>query len=106
MQLVQQAEHIWNATGISGVDMSPLWSNTQGDGSYFARFAAGAKFPAHDHQGWEVILILEGAIEFNGVLMQAGDVLQVESGEQHSAIACENTLLFVTHRGGIAFLDT
>lgn len=105
MILVQQKDRIWSESGIPGVQTCPTWASKNGDGSYLAKFQAGASFPKHTHIGWEQIIVLEGLIRFNTVEMQAGDVLQVQGTDEHEAFALEDTLLFVTHHGGIELTD-
>ena len=42
---------------------STIWSEN-GNGSDFIAFKAGARFPLHDHEGPEEIVILAGKIRF------------------------------------------
>lgn len=105
MILVQRKDRIWTESGISGVQTCQTWTNKDGVGSYLAKFQAGASFPKHTHIGWEQIVVLEGVIRFNDVEMQAGDVLQVQGIDEHEAFAVENTLVFVTHHGGIELTE-
>ena len=105
MILVRQEDRAWADSGITGVQTCPTWAGKDGDGSYLARFQAGASFPKHTHLGWEQIIVLEGAIRFNAVVMHAGDVLNVQGSDEHEALALEDTLLFVAHYGGIELTE-
>ncbi|XLZ70729.1 cupin domain-containing protein [Massilia sp. SR12] len=105
MNLVRQVNREWRNSGIPGIEICPTWNGAGGDGGYFARFQAGARFPKHAHQGWEQIYVVEGAIRFNDVDLRAGDILQVEGSDEHEAQALEETLLFVAHHGGIDILE-
>lgn len=105
MNLVRQLNREWRNSGIPGIQVCSTWTGNNGDGGYFARFQAGARFPKHAHHGWEQIYIVEGAIRFNDVDMRAGDILQVEGSDEHEALALEETLLFVAHHGGIEILE-
>ena len=105
MILIREDRREWSDTGFPGIQTCPTWTGKDGDGGYFARFQAGAHFPRHAHDGWEQIFVLQGAIRFNDIEMHAGDVLQVQSSDEHEAHALEETLLFVAHRGGIEIME-
>ncbi|WP_090436875.1 cupin domain-containing protein [Duganella sp. CF458] len=105
MILARQYDREWGNSGIPGVQTCSTWTGSDGDGGYLAKFQAGARFPKHAHHGWEQIYVLEGVIRFNGIEMRAGDVLQVQEGDQHEAHAVEEALLFVAHHGGIQILE-
>lgn len=109
MILIRQGDRAWVDTGVPGVQRCRVWSGdgTDGlaDGGYLAKFDAGASFPKHAHQGWEQIMVLEGAIRFNDVEMRKGDVLQVQGDDEHGAVALEDTLLLVSHHGSIEILE-
>jgi anti-sigma factor ChrR (cupin superfamily) len=99
--LNREASRAWTPTGLTGVESAVTWAGSNGDGGYFAKFEAGARFPRHFHEGWELIVVLQGAIRFNEVELRSGDVLQVEGADEHEALALEDTLLFVAHHRGI-----
>lgn len=103
MVLNRQSARAWAQTGLPGIESCPTWTGADGDGGYLARLKAGARFPSHTHQGWEQIVVLDGAIRFNDLELLPGDVLQVQGEDEHEALALEDTVLFVAHRGGITF---
>jgi anti-sigma factor ChrR (cupin superfamily) len=105
MILVRQDARDWSATDFEGVENCPIWFGDQDEGGYLARFAAGASFPRHGHEGWEQIVILKGAIRFNEVEMRVGDVLQVDADDEHEAYALEETVLCVSRHGAIKFKE-
>lgn len=105
MILVSQKDRIWTDSSILGVQTCQTWTSEDGIESYLAKFQAGTSFPKHTHIGWEQIIVLEGMILFNEVEMRAGDVLQVQGTDEHKAFAVENTLLFITHHGGIELTE-
>ena len=87
-------------TGVSGIQRSRTWQ-ADGEGAYFVRLAAGSRFPRHDHEGIEQILVVSGRVQFDDLEMTAGDFLKMNAGERHAAYAPEDTLVFVAHRGGL-----
>lgn len=103
MILEREVARQWNETDIDGMLISNVWDEN-GDGSYFVRFKAGARFPLHDHNGWEQILMIEGIVKFGEVELHAGDCLLLGKGEQHAALALTDAMFFVAHRGGIEMI--
>jgi len=101
MILNQRQDRTWTETGFPGVHQCSVWDSGDAYGGYLTKFEAGARFPRHQHEGWEQILVVQGAIRFNDVEMGPGDVLQVEGSDEHQAIALEETVLFVAYHGGI-----
>lgn len=92
---------VWDVSGIDGIAISTVWRDAMGDGGYFAQFKSGAQFPLHAHDAWEQIIVISGMIRFGDVTLLEGDFLQVDSSDEHDACALKDTVLFVSHRGGI-----
>lgn len=103
MILNQALERQWTKTDIPGIEMSDVWSANE-DGGFFLRFAEGARFPLHDHNGWEQILMLTGCIRFGQTELNPGDALMLSHGEHHDALALRESTFFVAHRAGISVL--
>ena len=97
--LPQTARRAFVETGIPGVTMSPVWGEN-GNGSDFIAFKAGARFPLHDHEGPEEILMLSGRIRFGDIVVAAGDYLKAGPGDMHDAEALEDSVFFIAHVGG------
>lgn len=91
--------HHFAETGIPGVRFSTFW-NENGNGSDLIEFAAGARFPNHDHEGPEEILVLSGRIRFGDLILAPGDYMKIGPGEQHDAEALEDSTFFLAHLGG------
>ncbi|EJN23656.1 hypothetical protein PMI35_04561 [Pseudomonas sp. GM78] len=89
----------YEETGIPGVRFSTVWGEN-GTGSDFIAFEAGARFPLHDHEGPEEILMVSGKIRFGDLVMSPGDYLRMGPGEQHDAEALEDSVFFLAHIGG------
>jgi anti-sigma factor ChrR (cupin superfamily) len=98
-------ERVWADTGIPGIESCAMWAGEGGDGGYLARLQAGARFPRHVHDGWEQILIVSGAVRFGDAELRSGDYLHAAGADEHDAQALEDTVMFVAHRGGIAFTE-
>jgi anti-sigma factor ChrR (cupin superfamily) len=100
MILERQLSRDWMDTPIEGMRVATVW-NDDTDGSYFVRFTEGTRFPMHDHDGWEQILMLTGRIRFGDVELAAGDTLLLRRGDVHDALALSDASFFVAHRGDI-----
>lgn len=100
MIFTRQTETNWTDSGLPGIQVSTVWESKEGDGCYFSRFAANARFQKHSHHGgWEQIYVLEGRIRFGEVDMRAGDTLHMQGIDEHDALALEDTIIFVTQHG-------
>ena len=86
-------------SGLPGIRVSSIWGEN-GNGSDFIEFKAGARFPQHDHEGPEEILLLSGRIRFGDLILSAGDYLKIGPGEEHDAEALEDSVFFLAHLGG------
>lgn len=104
MILERQLNRQWNPTEISGMRVATVWNDST-DGCYFVQFTAGTRFPLHDHNGWEQILMLSGQIRFGDVELTAGDTLLLRQGDLHDALALSDATFFVAHRGDITLVE-
>lgn len=86
-------------TGVPGVTSSPIWGEN-GNGSDFIAFKAGARFPLHDHEGREEIIMLSGKIRFGDIEVAVGDYITAGPGDIHDAEALEDSVFFIAHVGG------
>lgn len=96
---VTKADRQFTATDFPGVSFSTVWGEN-GDGSDFIAFKSGARFPLHDHEGPEEILLLSGRIRFGDLVLTPGDYLKMWPGEVHDAEALEDSVFFLAHLGG------
>ena len=103
MILERQLSRDWAETSIDGMRVANVW-NDASDGSYFVEFKQGTRFPMHDHDGWEQILMLTGRIRFGEVELAAGDTLLLRHGDVHDALALSDASFFVAHRGDITMV--
>ncbi|NWB27913.1 cupin domain-containing protein [Pseudomonas gingeri] len=106
MILNRQETRQWESAGYEGMQISTVWNigGEHGDGSFFLKFDKGTRFPLHEHDGWEQILMLEGTIRFGEVVLNAGDSLLLDANDQHDALALSDAKFFVAHHGGITIV--
>jgi ChrR Cupin-like domain len=98
----------WKRSGLPGVRKLPVraGASCRGAQTYLVRFAAGARFPAHRHDGVETVLIMAGAYtESTGRVWATGDLHVMEPGTAHSfTIEKEEDCVAATVlRGGLNF---
>lgn len=91
-------------TDYPGVSFLTIWSES-GDGSDLVKFQPGARFPHHDHEGREEILMLSGRIRFGDIILSSGDYLKLGPGEEHDAVALEESVFFLSHQGSSLILE-
>jgi anti-sigma factor ChrR (cupin superfamily) len=99
-----QSQCIFERTDHPGVSFLTIWSEN-GDGSDLVKFSTGARFPRHDHEGREEIMMLSGRIRFGDLILCAGDYLKIGPGEEHDAVALEDSSFFLSHQGASLILE-
>ena len=95
----------WQATSHAGVEVCVLRQNGQGGGAALVRFAAGARFPRHDHPGGEEVYVLEGRCVVGGATLAAGDFLWTPPGGVHDLRAEAPTVIYVATPSGVRIVE-
>ncbi|MGY2374717.1 cupin domain-containing protein [Pseudomonas sp. SDO524_S393] len=93
-----ESQRVFESTEHPGVSFLSIWGEN-GDGSELVKFTTGARFPLHDHEGREEIMMLSGRIRFGDLVLAAGDYLKIGPGEEHDAVALEDASFFLSHQG-------
>ena len=88
-----------------GVSLASLLPNGKGGGSALLRFAAGAKFPRHDHPGGEEVFVIEGSVRIGQQTLRTGDYLWTPPGGVHDVETAEGCVLFLSAPEGIKVLE-
>ncbi|NGZ87939.1 cupin domain-containing protein [Duganella aceris] len=96
---VTKAARQFVETGFPGIRAASVWGEN-GSGADFIEFKAGARFPRHDHEGPEQILVVKGRIRFGELVLAEGDYMTIGHGEEHDAEALEDSVFFLAHEGG------
>lgn len=72
-------------------------SGGSGQGTYLMRIAPGGETIAHDHDGYEDFMILEGElIDDDGTVIRAGDVVTYAPGSHHNSRSETGCTILVT----------
>ena len=77
----------WQRSGLPGIKKLQVQSGAsrRGAQSYLVKFAAGVRFPEHQHAGLETVLILAGSYTDSvGKQYSTGDIHLMEPGTAHS----------------------
>lgn len=62
------------------------YDKAKGEGTYLMRITPGGETIAHEHQGFEDFLILEGElIDDDGTVLKAGDLISYPPGSHHNS---------------------
>ena len=101
MLVRKKDERTWNPIAGEGIEFCGFRQNGTNGGAGLVRLQKGARFPTHNHPGWEEALILSGVVNIGGHRLVEGDYLYTEAGETHDALAEEDTVFFVTSECGI-----
>ena len=105
MLVRRKTERSWMPMVGEGIEFCGLRQNGTNGGAGLVRIKKGARFPTHNHPGWEEALIISGNVNIGGHRLVEGDYLFTESGETHDAIAEEDTVFFVSSEKGIEILE-
>lgn len=96
MLLKKASERDWIPTGHAGVERSLFRHNETGGRSSVVRLKKGSRVPRHAHHGTEEVVVLEGQVSLDGVVMEVGDYLFTQPGEEHDVVALTDALIFVS----------
>ncbi len=94
MHVIRAEERDFQPIGFGGIDKAVLWRGGEQVAFELFRLPKGSVYPEHGHAFFEALLILEGAIEMDGVTYRAGDFLFTTPGEVHAVTMLEDTLAF------------
>jgi len=96
MVLNRNAGREWKQTDYAGIERALFRNNETGGRSSFIRLKEGCRFPRHAHQGTEEVVVIAGRASLGGTVMEAGDYLFTEPGEEHDVVALTDCVLFVS----------
>jgi len=77
----------WKRSGLPGIKKLQVQSGAsrRGAQTYLVKFQAGVRFPEHQHDGLETVLIMAGSYtESSGKQYSTGDIHVMEPGTAHS----------------------
>ena len=100
MLLNRNAGRDWKATDYPGIERALFRNNETGGRSSFIRLKEGSRFPRHAHQGTEEVVVIAGRVSLGGTVMETGDYLFTEPGEEHDVVAITDCVLFVSSQRG------
>ena len=85
----------WGKTSYPGVKFSEDSDDQQGDRLRYFNLSKGSVIPNHNHLSYEKIVILSGLVKFLNEELSEADILYMKKGQEHSAVALEDTLMLV-----------
>ena len=88
-----------------GIEQVPLHEATpSGLRAALLRYAAGARVPAHEHVGYEYILVLEGAQEDERGCYPAGTLLVNPPGSRHAVRSAGGCVVLAIWERAVRFV--
>ena len=96
MLVRKAAQREWKATDYPGIERSLFRNNDTGGRSSVVRLKRGSRFPQHAHHGTEEVVVLEGQVAIGGQVLDAGDYLFTQPGEEHDVVAVSDAVIFVS----------
>lgn len=95
--LVRTGADDWKALKVPGVSAKVLRRDADtGESTALVRFAAGARFPAHNHPAGEEVFVLEGEVLIGRDRLKAGDYLYTPPNGAHAASSEHGCVFLVT----------
>lgn len=95
--------HITRATrrplapsGAPGIERCRVWGQGHGVAVEFCRMAKGAVYGRHPHKSWEQMFVIEGRLQVDGDVLDAGDFAFTEPGEWHAVTALEPSVVLLS----------
>ncbi|MEO6323203.1 MAG: cupin domain-containing protein [Thermoanaerobaculia bacterium] len=80
----------WKQAPVPGIEYKEIsYDSERGYSTRLVRFGPGVRYPTHRHGGTEEIFVLEGKVEVNGILLQAGDYCRSEAGTEETGTYTE-----------------
>jgi anti-sigma factor ChrR (cupin superfamily) len=105
VRVVLGSQIAWQATPLPGVDFKLLREDAvTGRRTRLIRMAPGAEYPKHRHQQMEEVVLLEGDLMVNGVLMRPGDYCTAEDASVHQRVHSPSGCVFLITAGDNEFI--
>jgi anti-sigma factor ChrR (cupin superfamily) len=105
IRVVRGGQVAWEPSALPGVDFKLLREDAvSGRRTGLIRMAPGAAYPRHRHPEMEEVILLEGDLMVNGVLMLPGDYCSAESRSIHEQVYSPSGCVFLVTAGANEFL--
>ncbi len=86
----------WEATPIPGIEVRRLYVDASVRRyAMMVRMQPGTSFPAHDHDGPEECVVLEGDLSIGERTMHAGDFMYAPTGSHHEVHSTEGGCVII-----------
>ena len=86
----------WRPRKVDGVEAIPLYEEDGHPESIrLVRYAAGVRFPTHDHPGGEEVFVIDGTLEDEFGHYKKGSWIRFPHGSRHTPSSKDGCLLYV-----------
>lgn len=86
----------WMSAGYDGAQRALLRLSPGQGRTSIVRLKAGAKGPRHRHGAGEDVLVISGKVRIGDQVLEAGDYLYTEAGEEHDLLALEDAVIYAS----------
>ena len=95
MQYLSYKNLAWTGAPGPEITKAEIARDAAGGGVAFWSVSKGSGFSHHSHKGYEYIYLVKGHMDFSGVSLREGDFLLTSEGEEHGAMALEDSVILV-----------
>lgn len=87
-----------------GIDIYPIYKSKEGCSAAFIRYAPGAVLPAHEHMGYEHIIVLAGEQRDEQHSYPAGTLVISPPATSHSIVSQHGCVVLAIWQKPVTFL--
>jgi quercetin dioxygenase-like cupin family protein len=96
MLIKHATDREWMSAGYDGAERAILRLSKAEGRTSIVRLKSGAHGPRHRHGAGEDVLVISGKVNIGGQVLQAGDYMYTEAGEEHDLIALEDSVIYAS----------
>ena len=96
MHITRAGQRPYRDAGVAGIERGRIWGDGHAVAAEFCRMRAGAIYSRHPHLSWEQMFVVEGRIDVDGTVLEAGDYAFTEPGEWHEVKALADCVVLLS----------
>jgi quercetin dioxygenase-like cupin family protein len=95
----------WMSAGYAGAERALLRLSKEEGRTSIVRIKAGSRGPRHTHAAGEDVLVISGKVRIGDEILNAGDYMYTEPGEEHFLEAIEDSVIYASTPRPIKILE-
>jgi quercetin dioxygenase-like cupin family protein len=96
MMVKRASQREWMSAGYEGAERAMLRLSKAEGRTSIVRIKAGTHGPRHRHGAGEDVLVISGKVEIAGQVLEAGDYMYTEAGEEHELVALVDSVIYAS----------